>query len=166
MKRLLQAHCLALEEEEMEIQSRPFMRSYWSNKITEPYQQLSVEEQSTKRDSSNLQATTTRHNEVMKPMPPIPSPKEEKPKLMLVCNQGEFFVKPKEVAQSLALEEASTIAEIPEEIDKSLKLWSIDTSKRVSVSDQNECRVRVGHRHLQDTYLTCIGHSDVVSDFK
>jgi len=55
----------------------------------------------------------------MKLMPPIPSPKEEQPKLMLVCNQNEFFMEPKKIKQSLTLEEVSTIAEIPEEVEKS-----------------------------------------------
>jgi len=36
-------------------------------------------------------------NLVMMPMPPIPSPKEEQPKLMSICNHGEFFVKSKKI---------------------------------------------------------------------
>ena len=61
-------------------------------------------------------------NLVMKPMPLIQdSTEKKKPKFMPICNQGKFFVDPKEVAQSLALEESSTTAEITEEIDKSLE---------------------------------------------
>jgi len=37
MRRLLQAHCLALGEKEMKNQSRPFMRSHQSNKTTEQH---------------------------------------------------------------------------------------------------------------------------------
>ena len=36
-------------------------------------------------------------NLVMKHMPPILSPKKEKPTFMSICNQGEFFVEPEEV---------------------------------------------------------------------
>ena len=43
----------------------------------------------------------------MKPLLPITSSKEEKLKLMLVYNQDEFFVEPKEVEQNLVLEEVS-----------------------------------------------------------
>jgi len=53
-------------------------------------------------------------------MPPIQeSTEEEKPNLMLMCNLDKFFVEPKEVEQDIALEEVSTIVEIPEEVDKS-----------------------------------------------
>ena len=95
MKRLLQALSFALAEEEMKNRPRPFMRSHQSNKTAEQYQQPPVEEQSTKRDSSNLQATIGQvqsFDEVMKPMSPIPNPKEENPQLMPICNQIEFFV--------------------------------------------------------------------------
>ena len=53
-------------------------------------------------------------------MPPIPSSKEEKPTFLLVCNQGELFMEPKEVEQGIALEEGSPTTEISEEVDKSL----------------------------------------------
>ena len=46
-------------------------------------------------------------NLVMKPMSSIPSQTEEKSKLMPICNQGEFFRKPKEIKQRLTLEEVS-----------------------------------------------------------
>ena len=36
-------------------------------------------------------------NLVMKSMPPIPSPKAEKSKLMSICNQSEFFMEPEEI---------------------------------------------------------------------
>ena len=84
----------------MENRARPYMRSHQSNKTAEQHPQLPVEEQPTKRDSSNLQATISQAqslDEVMKPMPHIPSPKEEKPNFMPICNQGEFFVKPKDI---------------------------------------------------------------------
>ena len=42
-------------------------------------------------------------NLVMKTTSPIPGPKEEKPKFILICNRGEFFVESKEIEQSLAL---------------------------------------------------------------
>ena len=70
--------CLVLEEEEKENRPRPFMRSHQSNKIAEQYRQPLVEEQSIKRDSSNLPAAIGQAqslDEVMKLMPPIPSPK-------------------------------------------------------------------------------------------
>ena len=54
-------------------------------------------------------------------MPPIPSSKEEKQTFMPICNQNEFFMESKKIKQSLALEEVSTIAEIPEEVEKSQK---------------------------------------------
>ena len=57
----------------------------------------------------------------MKPMPPIPSSKEEKLQLVPVCNQGKIFMKPKEIKQGVALEEVSTTIEIPE-VDK-LQEW-------------------------------------------
>ena len=57
----------------------------------------------------------------MKLIPPIPSLKEEPPKLMPVCNQDEFFMEPKEIKQRLVLEEVFPTAEIPEKVDKSLK---------------------------------------------
>jgi len=44
MKRLLQAHCLALEEEEMENQPRLFMRSYRSNETAEPQPQSPIKD--------------------------------------------------------------------------------------------------------------------------
>ena len=114
--------------------TRPFTRFYRSNKATESHQQLPVEERSIKSDSSNIQATisqTQSFNEVMKRMPPIPSSKEEKPQLMLVCNQDEFFVQPKKIKQNLVLE-VSTTAKISEKIDKS----------------QEKCK-RVGHDKLE-----------------
>ena len=40
---------------------------------------------------------------------------------MPIYNQGEFFVKPKEVEQGIILEEVSITTEIPEEVDKSLE---------------------------------------------
>jgi len=39
---------------------------------------------------------------------------------MSICNQGEFFVEPKEVEQGIALKEVSPTSEIPEKVDKSL----------------------------------------------
>jgi len=59
----------------------------------------------------------------MKPMSLIHSPKEERPKLMPICNQGEFFMEPKEIKQSLVLEEVFPTAEVFEELDKSLKKY-------------------------------------------
>jgi len=100
MKRLLQALSFALAEEEMKNRPRPFMRSHQSNKTAEQYQQPPVEEQSTKRDSSNLQATNSQAqslDEIIKPIPAISNLKREKPQLMPICNQGSFFVEPKEV---------------------------------------------------------------------
>jgi len=79
MRRLLQARNLALEEEEMENRSRPFMRSHQSNKTTEQHQQPLVEEQSIKRDSLNLQATISQAqslDEVIKLIPSIPNSKK------------------------------------------------------------------------------------------
>jgi len=36
----------------------------------------------------------------MRSIPPVPKPtKEEEPKFTSTCNQGEFFVEPKEVKQ-------------------------------------------------------------------
>jgi len=94
MKRLLQAHSFALEEEEMENRPRPFMRSYQSNKTAEPHQQPLIEEQPTKGDSSSTDILITDTH----PMPPIQeSIEEEKQNLMPICNQGEFFVEPKEI---------------------------------------------------------------------
>jgi len=89
MKRLLQAYSLALEEEEMKNRPQPFMRSHQSNKTVEQHQQPQVEKQSTKKNSSNLQVIISQAqslNEVMKPVLPIPSLKEEKPQLVHVCN--------------------------------------------------------------------------------
>jgi len=40
---------------------------------------------------------------------------------MHVCNQGEFFAEPKEVELGIILEEVSTTAEVPKEVDKSLE---------------------------------------------
>jgi len=108
----------------VENRPRPFMKSHQSNKTTEQHQQPPVEEQSTKRDSSNFQATIIQVqslDEVMKLIPYIPSPKEEPPKLIPVCNQDEFFVEPKKIKQNLVLEEVSPTAEIPKEVDKSLE---------------------------------------------
>jgi len=51
-------------------------------------------------------------------VPPIPSSKKEKPQLVLICNQGEFFVKPKEVEHGIVLEGVSPTVKVPEEIDK------------------------------------------------
>ena len=45
---------------------------------------------------------------------------EEKPNLISICNQGEFFVEPKEIKKGIALEEVSPITEIPKEVNKSL----------------------------------------------
>jgi len=57
----------------------------------------------------------------MKPMPLIPSPKEEKSNFMSICNQGEFFIEPKDIKQGIALKEVSLTAEIFEEKDQSLE---------------------------------------------
>jgi len=76
------------------------MRFYWSNQTTETHQQAPVEEQLTKRDSSNLQATINQVqslDEVMQLMPPIPNLKEEKQTFIHICNQGEFFLEPKKI---------------------------------------------------------------------
>jgi len=54
----------------------------------------------------------------MKSMPHIPSSNEEKPQLVPVYNQGEFFMEPKEINQGIALEKISTTAEIPKEVNK------------------------------------------------
>ena len=54
-------------------------------------------------------------------MPPISSPKEEQPKLMPVCNQGGFFVEPKDIKQGIALEEVSPTVKMFKEIDQSLE---------------------------------------------
>ena len=93
MKRLLKARNLALEEKEMEIRSRLFMRLYRSNKTTKLHKQPPIEESLTQKDSSliNLPATNNQ------PMPPIPSPKEEKLNFMPIYNQGESFMEPKEI---------------------------------------------------------------------
>ena len=48
-------------------------------------------------------------------MPPIPSPKEEKQTFMRIGNQGEFFMEPKKIEQSIA-EEVSPTTEILEKI--------------------------------------------------
>ena len=51
-------------------------------------------------------------------MPPIPSPKE-KPKLMLVCNQGEIFVESKEIKQNFTLvvkEEVAPSIKVPKKM--------------------------------------------------
>ena len=109
MKRLLQSRSLALEEEEMEIRPRPFMRSYWSNETAEPYQQPSIEEKSTQEDASLIDISATDHQ----PMPPIPSPKE-KPKFMTICNQGEFFMEPKKINIVLGVSLTVEILEIIE----------------------------------------------------
>jgi len=89
MKRFLQAHSLALEEEEMENQLRSYMKIYQSNETVKPHQQLPVEELLIKSNSLNLQVTISEAqslDEVMKPMPPIPTSKEEKPQLMPIRN--------------------------------------------------------------------------------
>ena len=57
----------------------------------------------------------------MKPMPTISNLKVEKPNFMPICNQGEFFVEPKNIKQGIALEEVPSTVEIPEEIDLSLE---------------------------------------------
>jgi len=104
MRRILQVCRLALEEKEMENRPRPFMRSHQSNKIAKQYQQPLVDEQSTKKDSLNLQATISQAqsiDEVIKLIPPISSLKEEQPKHMPVYNQEEFFVEPKKIKQIL-----------------------------------------------------------------
>jgi len=83
---------------------------YRLNETAKPHQQPPVEEQLTKRDSSNFQAATSQAqslDEVMKPVPPIPSLKKEKPQLVPACNQGKFFVELKKIKQSVALEEVS-----------------------------------------------------------
>ena len=106
-EKILTSHSFALEEEEMENRPLPFMRLYRSNETAKPHQQPLVEEQSTERDLSNLQAIISQAqslDEVMKPMPPIPSSKEEKSQPMLVCNQGEFFMEPKKIKQGVAWE--------------------------------------------------------------
>jgi len=64
----------------MENRLRPFMKFYQSNKTAEQPQQPQVEEQTTK-SSSNFQGAINQAQslkEVMKPIPPIPSSKEEK----------------------------------------------------------------------------------------
>jgi len=57
---------------------------------------------------------------VMKPVPPSPKPtKEEKPKFIFICNQGEFFMESKETKQCFApmvKEEVVSSIEIFEEM--------------------------------------------------
>jgi len=60
-------------------------------------------------------------NLVLKSTLPIPSPKEEKPKFIPICNRGEFFVELKKIKQSLTLEEVSPTTEISEKIEPSLE---------------------------------------------
>ena len=58
----------------------------------------------------------------MRPILPAPkSKKEEEPQLTSVCNQGEFFVEPKEVKQDIILKEISPNAEVLKEVDKLLE---------------------------------------------
>ena len=57
----------------------------------------------------------------MQPMPPIPSLKEEKQTLMSICHQGEFFVEPNKIKQSITLEEVSPTTEILEKIELALE---------------------------------------------
>ena len=97
MRRLLQACCFALEEEEMEIRPQLFLRSYRLNETAESQHQPPIEKKSTKRDSSSSdnpatnnqmssqsdvvfftkpqaavsQANLDEDNLFMKPMPPI-----------------------------------------------------------------------------------------------
>jgi len=95
-----------------------------SNETAEPHQQPPVEEKLTKGDSSNLQATISKAqslDEVMQPIPPILSSKEEKQTFIPIWNQGEFFVKPRKIKQSIALEEVSPTTEISEKIEPSLE---------------------------------------------
>ena len=76
------------------------MRFYRTNESGKPHQQLPIEKQSTKRDSSNLQMAISQAqslDEIMKSMTHIPSSKKEKQQLVHVCNQGEFFKEPKEI---------------------------------------------------------------------
>ena len=97
-ERTLKVRSFALEEEKMENRPRLFMRFYQSNETAKPHQQPPAEEQSTKRDSLNLQAAISQAqslDEVMKHIPHISSSKEEKPQLVLLWNQGEFLVEPR-----------------------------------------------------------------------
>jgi len=48
---------------------------------------------------------------------------------MLICNQGEFFVEPKEIKQIVALEEISTTTEISEGVDKSQESKGVGINK-------------------------------------
>jgi len=100
IKRLLQDRNLALEEEEIEIRPRTFMRSYQSNETTELQKQPPIEEPSTQKDPSLIDLPATNNQ----PMPPIPSSKEKKPNFIPICNQGEFLMEPKEIKQDIALE--------------------------------------------------------------
>ena len=58
LRKLLQTPSLALEEKEMKNRPQPVMRSYRSNETAE-LQQLSIEEQSTKRNSSSTDTPAT-----------------------------------------------------------------------------------------------------------
>jgi len=60
----------------------------------------------------------------MKPTPPIPSTKEEKPKFISICNRGEFFVESKEIKLSLGLEEISPTSKILDKIKPSLEEYN------------------------------------------
>ena len=93
------------------------MRSHRSNEIAELHQQPSIEVKSTKKDASLIDIPATDHQ----PMSLIPSRKEEKPKFILICNQGELFMKSKEIKQCIVLEGVSPTAEILKKIESSLE---------------------------------------------
>jgi len=136
------------------------MRFYRSNKIVEPQQRTPIEEKSTKRDLLSTDLPTTNNqmsnqsiqtdvvfsskaqvtgghakslvdiNLVMKPTSPIPKPKKEKPKLVHICNQGEFFVEPKRIKQSLTLEKFLQPLKFPRKLTNHYKVqrsWARQT---------------------------------------
>jgi len=94
------------------------MRSYRSNITVEPYQQSSTDMPATNNQMSDrgMQTDITfvqksqvavtaiksfdDNNFVMKPISPIISPKEEKPKIMPICNRYEFFVESRKIEES------------------------------------------------------------------
>ena len=87
------------------------MRSFRSNETVELQQQPPIEEPSTQKDSSLIDLLASNNQ----PIPPIPSPKEEKSNFIPTCNQGEFFMEPKEIKQGIALEGVS-LTEISKKI--------------------------------------------------
>ena len=166
MRRLLHARSLALEEEEMENQPQPFRRSPQSNKTLEQHQQLPVKEQSTKRDSLNLRVII-RQAQSLDEVMNSPSSKEKKPQLVPICNQGEFFVEPKEINQSVVLEEVSIIAEILEEVNKLQECKGVGINKfevLLSMEDNHHHDTIILH-NFEDPFLRKKSANDDSSNF-